>query len=665
MYAPIAWLWFAVAMACYFCKASGSVSVIGILVIASMLVTFFLLGGAFVRIALGSGQRFSGVPVRLLIGALLSNIVFYLVALLLPFGLPIDWLVVMGIALTVSLAVKRKSSTDVSERSDGTDLIFALVSTVAVMIWCLDILPPIKMTGSVAILKTWMDVYYHMGEIGSLANSTGVANMHDLQMAGAQVHPYHLASYYFPALIQRLTGVPTWVAYAGVLVPFGLLLTACAAFSLALPVFGRWPALVAGLSVLLIPDAYHQGFGNQLVGGYQWMQQIGPAGTYGVASAATAFLFLFEASRTGRLALVAIGYFFVIVTLLFKAQIFVAIALPAFLFPALFMGHLSWKRRTGLVLSLAAVFLAVVGVSQSSPNVPVMRLDGSGLKFYSSLVMIISQNDGIIKSLSLAAMSAAKDSWILRASIFALVLVVTTFGFVAPLCLFVFFRTRKTHSAAVTLFPALVTAVYIVMSTCLSADTKRLGTPEELLNRPFVWAYFALLVWTVAGICQWLCRDNTRPSPRARYSLIVLILCLLAVPIQLHSGVATFKAWDVGPQELPVCQVKAANFLRTESKPRDVIQDSLNDRHFILTGLSGRQLFAIDSSGVRAPTGVDTRIASLKMVKNLRSPSQVDAFMKENGIIFYVTNPDDSVAWKYLMDDHKVFQCDQYSIYRF
>jgi hypothetical protein len=139
----------------------------------------------------------------------------------------------------------------------------------------------------------------------------------------------------------------------------------------------------------------------------------------------------------------------------------------------------------------------------------------------------------------------------------------------------------------------------------------------------------------------------------------------LAVPIQLHSGVATFKAWDVGPQELPVCQVKAANFLRTESKPRDVIQDSLNDRHFILTGLSGRQLFAIDSSGVRAPTGVDTRIASLKMVKNLRSPSQVDAFMKENGIIFYVTNPDDSVAWKYLMDDHKVFQCDQYSIYRF
>jgi len=71
------------------------------------------------------------------------------------------------------------------------------------------------------------------------------------------------------------------------------------------------------------------------------------------------------------------------------------------------------------------------------------------------------------------------------------------------------------------------------------------------------------------------------------------------------------------------------------------------------------------SGGFRAPVGVDARLASLRMVKGLTTASQVETFMQENKIAFYVTNPDDSIAWLNVMNGRKVFQCDQYRVYRF
>jgi len=665
MYALLAWLWLFIAITCYVFKAMGGVSVPAILLIASMFITFILVGDSFVRATGGGNPRFNCVPVRFIIGALISNILFYFIALLLPFGLAIDWLVVMVIAVSVWCAVKKRYGPYLPARgSHGVDLIFALISTTAVLFWCLDILHPIEMTASVAVLEVWPDTYYHMSQIGSLARSTGLNSLQDLQMAGAPVHAYHLASYIFPALIQQLAGASNWSTYAGFLVPFGLLLTSCAAFSLARLTFGKWPALAAGLSVLLIPDVVHQGFGNQFVGGYYWLQLIAPAGTYGVASAAVAFLFLFEAIRTGRLSLVAIGYLFVLITLMFKAQIFVAVSFPAFVFAALFMGKMSSTSRVALVILITAIYFIAIEISQLSPSVPVIRLDGSGLEAYSSAVMD-NQESGLIKQTWSNLITTVPGSWALRILIFLPILVITTFGFVAPLYLGIFSKVRKMNGTAVAFFPLLVIAIYVLMATCLSLDTRHIGTPEELLHRPFVWAYFILLIWAAAGTYQCLFGDRTSSPKWAKYLITAVAVCLLTVPFLHQKGIQTNKLWGVEYQKLPICQVKAANFVRMNSEPTDVIQDSLNDRRFVLSGLSGRQLFAIDSNGIRAPSGVDNRLASLKDAKDLTNPSQVEAFMKENGITFYLTNPDDSVAWVNIMSDHKVFQCDQHRVYHF
>jgi hypothetical protein len=657
-------VWFAVAMSFFFAKASGAFSIIAFAVVSSMIANFMLAGDAFLNGTIGDRQGFDGIPLRFLVGALVSNVALFLAAVLLPFGLLVDWFVVIAVTVIAWTAVRAKrGGLAISACADGVDPMFALVSTVAVLIWCSELMPPITVKGQVVELRTWVDVYYHMGEIGSLARSTGLASMQDLQMAGAQVHPYHLASYFFPALLQHVTGVPTWSAFGGVLVPFGMLLTSCAAFSLARPTFGRWPALIAGISILLVPDVYHQGFGNQFVGGYNWMQQVGPAGMYGVASAAVAFLFLFEACRARSLQLVAVGYFFVVVTLMFKAQIFVAVSFPAFVFPALFFVGIKPGRRIALILLLTLLYVGVIVVSQRSPNVPVMRLDGSGLKFYSSLILA-SQDEGAIKTFLSAVTAVLNGSPILGGLLLALGLVVTTFGFVTPLYALAVWRNRKMDNAAVRLFPILIGIVYLIMSTCLSPDTRRFGEPEELLHRHFVWAYFALLTWTTASLSQWLIERS--PSRLWGYAVAVVSACLLIVPIREHGAIATFKQWgDTRPRELPLCQFKAVDYLRTNSALSDVVQDSLNDHHFMWTGLSGRQIFAVDSGGVRSPAGVASRLASLRAINNQKSPTKVEDYMRTNKIAFFITNPGDSVAWRDVMGTRKVFQCGQYSVYRF
>ena len=40
---------------------------------------------------------------------------------------------------------------------------------------------------------------------------------------------------------------------------------------------------------------------------------------------------------------------------------------------------------------------------------------------------------------------------------------------------------------------------YLVMAMGLALDTRGVGTRDELLNRPLVWAYFVLAAWTAGG----------------------------------------------------------------------------------------------------------------------------------------------------------------------
>lgn len=627
-----------------------------------MVLTAFCQGDLLLKWLLKDQPQFDNMPFRLASGMLLGVACFYLSALLLPFGLLLDGVVVLGMTLLAWLLARRDDHVRSFQRDSTSEVIFIVLVLIAVSLWCRDLLRPIDSTQAVAVIRVWGDVYYHLSQIGAFAHSKGASTIFDVQMAGAVAHPYHFASYVFPALLVNAAGMSAWTAYASFLVPVGVLLTALAAYAIAASVFGKWPAAAAGLALLLLPDASQQGFRNPFMG-YHWLQQVGPAGSYGVASAAMAFLFMIEACRARRISLILVSYIFMLVTLVFKAQIFVAIAFVLLVFPAVFFRDLAASHRVMAVLVLTAVFAAVVTWSQSLPSVPVMRLDGSSLSSYSKLILDM-QRHGPIKVIFSGAFELAGEHGFFRGLVFGLMLLLVTFGVFPVLYAMQVKRLRQQFEPVIWLFPMLVVAVYLCMAIGLAMDDRHIGMPEELLHRPFVWAYFVLVVWLVAAAYRGRFGDAWPTMSAARNWVAVAAVLMVVVPGRLGHGIQTMQSWGRGYQEVPSCLVKTAGFIRSNSQAGELVQDASNDPEFILSALSERPPYAIDSGGVRVPLGMPARLQTLAALREVPTSVQATTLMRQLGIRWYVVGPSAKVAWAQGSTRGAAFTCGDYKVWR-
>ena len=434
-------IWLFVVTLLWYRLAAGSLPLIVIAWLFSLLLVSFLVGDLFLKWALKDSGRFNNLPTKLLSGLLCVNVFLYIACLALPFGLSVDWVIFLILVLILWGRARRFNFASILQTGHASESIFFLAISIAVTVWCRDLLRPIDVNGGNALIRAWQDVYFHLCQIASFASSKGAGTIADVLMADAPAHPYHMASYILPAVLVDMTGSTVLVAYASLLVPLGILMTGLAAYSLGQLVFGKWPALAASLALMLLPDAFQQGFGNPFFG-YHWSQQVGPAQGYGVASAAFVFMLMLEACRTSQYRLVFLSYIFVVITLLYKAQIFVAISFLAFVFPVLFMSGRVAKYRIPLFVLFTGIYLGVVILSQTSLSVPVMRLDGSSLKAYSELIFDM-QTDGFIKQIFTSLFFRSGNNGYLKLATFVLMLLVCTFGiFLLLLFLFDGFSNR-------------------------------------------------------------------------------------------------------------------------------------------------------------------------------------------------------------------------------
>jgi hypothetical protein len=646
-------------------RAAGGISVPVVIFLFSITIGCYFLGDLFLKFALWDNERFDNLPARLAIGLILADVLLYFLILVLPFGPGIGWGILFVGGLTGWILARRMPAAGPSSSAgNASEVFFLLLAPLAITLWCRELLSPVQHDGAMVVIRAWQDIYYHLCEIAVFAASRGLGTISDLHGAGIPAVPYHEASYMLSAaLVDDTTGTSTLVAYASLMVPTGLLVAVFGGYALAAAVFGRWPALAGGLGLLLLPDTVQQGMGNPLFG-YQWMLQSAPACGYGLASAALAFALLQEACRTGRLPLAGFACLFVGFTLLHKAQLFFAIAYLALIFPPLFLSGVSAKRRVLFLLLLTAIYGAVIAVSQASPAVPVIRLDGSGLMRYSR-VILGNQADGLLQQVFTALFSGSVGNWPRRAAVFAILLLIVTFGLHALVYLLQLRRLRRTVDLQVWLFPFLVVSFYLVMATGLALDDRRLGMSEELLHRPFIWAYFVVALWCGAVTYRSFFGDAPPATVAARSGLVVAALLLLFVPADFGEGIQTMKQWGFGHQRLPAGQVAAAGFIRANSAPRDLVQDARSATGIILSALCERPAFAISTQGVREPASLLPRLKTLEELNSLHYERQVEAFMKENGIRWYVINPGDRVQWVDTLGRPPDFQSDGYRVYRF
>jgi hypothetical protein len=211
---------------------------------------------------------------------------------------------------------------------------------------------------------------------------------------------------------------------------------------------------------------------------------------------------------------------------------------------------------------------------------------------------------------------------------------------------------------------------YLVMAMALSLNTGAIGAPDELQNRPLVWAYFGLVSWT-SGAAYALAFGNDVPRPPAvRASVILLVLSTFAIPWRFGRDLQTLPAWPGFASfhefaSFPSCLVRAAQYIRRHSQSGDVIQDSKNDTHMLVGALAERDEFANDWISDVSSKELKGRLSGIGAFNAATSEASLTAFASTNKIAWQLLRPESRVSWPESKRRNFSFDCDGYRVYHF
>lgn len=658
----------AITLTAWHFRVSGGLSLSAVAVYFAFVFLCFAYGRIFSIVTRLEVNANTGMVYELITGFFALNTLMFVLALASPLGVAAN-LAILALAGVVSLGWRRHvNPTAASASVELAGLAALVISGIAATIWCMDVQSSPAQSGRNLVYQVWQDVFIHVREISAFAQSHGIATIKDIKVAGAAAPIYHFASYIMPATIVNLTGLPAMDAYASFQLPFGIFLTGLAAFSLIAAIWGPWAGVAAVVAILVLPDGFQQGFGNRYLS-YNFIAQVNPGMLYGVACVSIAWIFMLEGCRRGKLIIVGMAYLLLVVCLLYKAHVFVANAFLIMIYPCIFFRGI--KPRTRLIVGIVftAIFVTVIGLSQSFPRVPIIRLDGSGIGKYLP-VLLLDFDQGLLKDFFTRIFHGTDYSHLVQLIAAVAMLSLCTLGVWVAAIIAMLFSVRKIATPAVLAFPVLVIANYLIMAIGLAVDTRDVGTPDELLNRPLVWAFFAVVAWTAGAGYYRIFGRGAPAATRTRVGAAILVFLALfgtaaiSKNLQAFPARARFSTFEHF-NAVPACLVKAARFVRDNSRPEEIMQDSLNDPRFVTTALAERQLYAGESTFGGLSPEHKRRLDGLEYYLLAPDMETLDRLTKSNGFTWYVLHPTSIISWPESYLKKAVFECDGYRVFHF
>lgn len=606
-----------------------------------------------------------GFPFQILSGYFVFNTLLFITALCSPFGMAVNLVMLTFVALLGLFAVrKREIPLDTTLADQWAACVAIFISCVGATICCNDIQVPTIQDGNI-IYKVWSDVFIHVREISVFAQAHGIGSIQDIKLAGGRAPIYHFASYLSPAAVSVTSGATAMEVYASLQLPFGIFLTGLAAFCLMGRLFGWGPGIAAAVAVVLIPDAFQQGFQIRYLS-YKFMAQVNLGMLYGIAAAAMAWMFMIDGCRRGIVRLVFLAYVFLVVCLFYKAHLFVANSYVMMMYPLVFFVPLPRWWRVGLGIAATIIFCLVVSWSQSIPRVPTLRLDGSGIGRY--LVLLLAKSEpGLIHQEFSRVFLQEKHGLAVQALYAAAMLLLSTFGLWLAGLAIALGKTWRKMPLILWSFPIIVVGNYLVTSIGLAGDAHGVGSPDELLNRPLVWAYFIVAAWTAAVGYRAFAGVGLARGGRAAGAMLAL---LLAVGAAMYSApnLQTYPQYQVptfATGAVPGCLVNAANYLRLHSAATDIVQDAASDPRFRLAALAERQLYVGEEPFGGLSATQDERLAEIERLKRMTNAEQILQFFATRRIGWFLQRPDIPMAWSQSSLPQPSFSCGGYKLFHF
>ena len=605
-------------------------------------------------------------PFQLLLGFFIFNTLLFLMTFLGSLKVITSfWLLTAGSLLLLRKNYKYFYLPPLSFKEELPGLLCLILSGLGATLWCHDALSLPINNGRAIFFPIWQDSFLHARLISVFAQADGIHVLPNLSMKGLHMGLYHYGSYLMAAVMVAVTPATAYEIFSCFLLPVGIFLSGLAAFSLASSLWGKWPGLAAILAVVFFPDAYQQGFQNKFLS-YHFLQQVGPAGLYGTACVAVAWIFILEGCREKKLPLLVLGYVFLAITVFYKAQLFVANAFLILIYPCFFFlqCRTRWRLLAGLLLTL--LFCNVIAISQHSSSIPIIRLDGSSLHRYATMLSNCT-NPGRLHDFLLEkfATHPFRAPWYQMGA--GIMIFFYTLGVWGPLWIITTFSLRPRTEKAILIFPLAIIINYLIMSLGLAFNTNHIGMPEELAHRPFVWAYFAVTSWTAGGLYFVFFENRFPKGLLGRMICLLILLVSFTTPLFFAHGLQTMPLWGktLTSNAVPVDMLKAINFIRNHSSSFETLQDSEGDPYFIVTGLTERQAYAITNSelNISAPPVLTTRLQKLEVFKKIQSEKDLLSFLQTHSMDWYLLHPDTIVAWPDSFKNKVAFVSGGYRVY--
>ncbi len=580
--------------------------------------------------------------------------------ILVPFSL---W-VALIILLIAAAGIPKFLPRNQRDRVSALDLLCVIASLAAATGWSQDLILPMTSVEGGIVFKPWKDFFFHATIVArSLGNQT-LYQVGNYEWEGFPAMFYHYASYSLASCLAKVGHLPAYETVVGFWAPFGSFLTGLASYALGRAIWSQGAGLAALVATSLVPDGVMLGVAHPYYG-YFWLQHIAPGGLYGVAIAGTALILIVQGMREGRRVWIVAGVLVVALVALFKVHIFAAA------FPLLFsFAIVAWpprKRLQWLVLAVCvAAGVAILTLANRFHVGPNVHFDFSGGAWYWKVLANWARGTRVESWYQIFRTAHPFPSHLAQA---IGLLLLNALGIFAVVALLVWLLAVwcKTWQASDTISVAAV-AILLLMTFGLSGNAM-FGTRDELIHRPFVWAYWLVGSLTAGRLFSMATRR--RPQPPT-WAVAVGIVGLMLVPVWYGSGLQRGKWSGAGAHSsirVDRGLVDCAHYIRGQLPSNAVAQDSRLDEFVILGGLGERRSFAarlkvwVRVSKAFRESPYQEQLRKLQRLRQATNVSDLQRSVHETGIQWYVVHPGDSCPWPAEFRDRPVFESNGYKVY--
>lgn len=432
------------------------------------------------------------------------------------------------------------------------------------------------------VLAPWVDGFFHAKCISLFAQFQGDPGALNYTMYGEKLLPYHYGSYILSSFVSSLGGIPSLQVATSLYPLLGMLLTGASIYMLTHLVAGGQYALFAVCFLFFLPDITFWLASDSRQNSYFFFQQVGIGGSYAVAVMGLALGYAFQAfqKKSTLLCLVSVIVFFL--AGFFKIQIVLAYSLFFVLF---IIYNVDWLKKHYLVMLAIfslIIFVAAVSKLNQIPFAPTFTITSNG---------IIAHLNSVQKIINVETCFSLKV--IPAIIVYALTLLLTTYGIIFPLAIYLVYILRQTVETRKISQLALLALTSHVAIKLFISDNTGYGDLLEVNHKTFVWPYF-VMVFSTSYLLFFHINQKIRRPLLLTPKIIAIAIMIFLVVSSVFSALK-LQDWELLREftnvKIDKGLLDSALYVKGHSFPGEVVQLCENDPFLQFGVLADRPTF--------------------------------------------------------------------------